>query len=330
LSTLFVRFRTPHRDLLENPTLGGTALQRSPLLERLLARADRAELDDWRRAAYRALARGPEDPPAVGAAALLAARDVASAGPGIGPGAGSGQSAFMATPVHCVATMSTVHLAADGVLRLEAAEAAELAADFNRRFLDGGQRLVAASDGSLCCVFDHPVNATSADPVDVAGNDIHGFLPSGPDGPMLRRAMSEIEMWLFEHRLNQRRAAAGAPLVTGLWLWGGGPTIAQLPALRGSIVGYDPLFGSWPELAQPLRSDGERPAAPTVVIVADLPGSAAWREAESTWIVPALAALRSGRIATLDLSAGSRRYRLTARWRWRLWRRTRPWWEFFT
>jgi hypothetical protein len=325
LATVFIRFPAPPGDWHESRESDEAVLQRSPLLERLLTRAESAEIDDWRFAAYRVLAEGPEDPPAVGAAALYAALGTGAAG---GAAAPTGVCAFVATPVHCVATMTSVRLPAGGILRLEAAEAAELAADFNRVFVDGGQRLVAAPDGSISCVFDRAVDATSADPVGIAGNDIHGFLPSGPDGPVLRRLISEIEMWLFEHPLNRRRATAGAPPITGLWLWGGGPTLSSLPKLRGSIVGTDPLFGAWPELALPSRPAGDR-ADSAVVLIADLPGSDAWREAEASWIVPALESLRARRIERLDLSAGSRRYRLTARWRWRLWRRSRPWWEFF-
>lgn len=321
MSTVFIRFPAPPADWRESRELDEAALQRAPLLERLLTRADRADVEDWRVAAYRVLAQGAEDPPAVGAAALHAAG---------GPGANSAVSAFVATPVHCVASMTSVRLPPGGVLRLEAAAAARLAADFNRVFVDGGQALVAGPDGSICCLFDRPVDASSADPAGVVGNEIHAFLPSGPDGPMLRGFMSEIEMWLFEHPVNQQRATLGMPPITGLWLWGGGPTLSRLPTLRGSIVGEDPLFGAWPELAVPLRPGADRAPAAAVIMLADYPGSDAWRDAESCWIVPALDQLRTRRIESLDMSAGARRYRVSARWRWRLWRRTRPWWEFFT
>ena len=84
------------------------------------------------------------------------------------------------------------------------------------------------------------------------------------------------------------------------------------------------------ELAVPLRPGADRAPAAAVIMLADYPGSDAWRDAESCWIVPALDQLRTRRIESLDMSAGARRYRVSARWRWRLWRRTRPWWEFFT
>ena len=321
MSIVFIRFPAPPGDA--HP---GDALQRAALLERLLARADACtDVTDWRLEAYRVLAGDSEAAPAVGPAALHAALRF-----GAGASAFRSARAYMATPVHCVAAMTNVRLPPGGVLRLESAEAAELADDFNRVFAAGAQRLIAAPDESLCCVFEPGIVATGADPLSVVGHDIHGFLPSGPDGASMRRLMCEIEMWLFEHRVNQRRAAAGALPVTGLWIWGGGPTVSRLPSLRGWMLGADPFFAAWPALAASgLAAAPGRAGDPGLIVIADLPGSAAWREAQVAWLLPALASLRSGRIARLELCAGQRRYSLSARWRWRFWRRSRPWWEFF-
>jgi hypothetical protein len=90
------------------------------------------------------------------------------------------------------------------------------------------------------------------------------------------------------------------------------------------MLGADPFFAAWPALAAAGLTGNAG-----VIVVADLPGSAAWQEAQVAWLLPALASLRSGRIARLELCAGQRRYSLSARWRWRFWRRPRPWWEFF-
>ncbi len=322
---VFIRFPLPPADWAGSADRGADALHRSPLLERLLARADVGPDEDWRASAFRLLAPGAEAPPAVGAAALHAALGSdAAAEAGDSP-----RTAFVATPLHCVATMTSVHLPPGGVLQLAPAEAAQIAADFKRRFADAQERLIAAPDGSLCCVFDRAVAANSVDPAAMIGSDIHGFLPAGPDGPALRRFMSEIEMWLFEHPLNQRRAAAGALPITGLWLWGGGPTIARLPALRGSVAGADPLFAAWPELAARSGAVGAGKSGAAVVVVADPPGTDAWSSVERQWILPSIESLRSARIARIELSAGGRRFRLTSRGLWRMWRRARPWWEYF-
>jgi hypothetical protein len=136
--------------------------------------------------------------------------------------------------------------------------------------------------------------------------------------------MSEIEMWLHEHALNAQRTARGELPISGLWLWGGGSTLAELAPLPIWIGGRDPLFSAWSTRPVLQASTGSG-----IVVLDAAPGSAAWPDAEALWLLPALRDLALGQIAALELSAGARRYSLSARWRWRWWRRSRPWWESF-
>jgi hypothetical protein len=294
---------------------GAGSPQRAPLLERLLARADTSTVvTDWRADAFRLIA--PQSAmPGVGAAALCAEQGLIDAA-----------SVFIATPVHYLAEMSNVRLAAHGILSLSRAEADALAADFNRVWHDAGIRLVSGRSQTprapdLFCVTDRVLDAVTRDPEDVLDRHIEDYLPAGPDAPQLRRLMSEIEMWLFEHAVNRTRAADAAPAVNGLWLWGGGPALASLPPVEGWTAGEDPFVTAF----------GTRRAVPAsgVVVIDAEPGMDAWRDAESRWLERSFADLRAGRIARLDLSAGDRCYSVRGRWNWRPWRRRRPWWEFF-
>jgi hypothetical protein len=295
--------------------LAGPDVARAPLLERVLARAaGSTAVLDWREAAYRILATESGAMPGIGAAALCGELGVVDAA-----------CAFLASPVHCEAGMVSVRLPANGLIGLSGAEALQLAEDFNRDFDDGAQRLIAAPSGRLFCVFAAATTAMTHDPLAVRGRDIGPFLPSGPHGARLRRLMSEFEMWLFGHALNRARVATGALPLTGLWLWGGGATLAQLPTLDGWTAGSDPLFGAWPG---PPRFPRE---ARSGVIVLDVePGTAAWQAAQSAWLVPALTALRGRRIRQLDLAIGERQLTLRAGWRLRFWRRAHPWWEYLS
>ncbi len=98
---------------------------------------------------------------------------------------------------------------------------------------------------------------------------------------------------------------------------------AGVPPVDGWTAGDDPFFSAF---AAPRESTG---AASGVMVTAAEPGSAAWRDVESSWLERSLADLTSGRIARLELSAGRRRFSVGARWSWRRWRRHRPWWEHF-
>jgi hypothetical protein len=306
--------------------------QRSALLERLLARADRSiGVADWRSDAFRSIAPEGATMPGIGATALYAEH-------GLVPGA----SVFVATPVHYTAEMSNVRMPADGILSLREADAVVLAADFNRVWHDAGVRLLAGRRAVLFCVADEALCAATNDPLDVLGRHIEDHLPTGAGAPRLRQLMSEIEMWLFEHAVNRERIENALGAVSGLWLWGGGAVLTAAPQVLGWAAGDDVFFNSlaWrnelprgPGANTGARS-GVRSGLPTgpdsgVAVVTAEPGTNEWREVESHWLARSIAELRSGRIARLDLSAGRLCYSVSPVWRWRLWRRPRPWWESF-
>ena len=285
---------------------------RAALLERQLARAAAPLLDDdWRATAFAIVAARGTPMPGIAAAALF--RDL---------GAVEAGAVFIATPVHCEAGLVSVRLPANGRLQLAPGDAARMAAGFNAEFASGAVRLAAGSGGQLYCLVPQAVDAATHDPQQVAGRDIGDYLPTGVAGAPLRRLMSEIEMWLHDHALNEQRRALGELPVTGLWLWGGGAPLRVLPPLAGWTAGSDPLFGAWPGTegfpAQP--GDG-------VVVVEVEPGGEAWPAAQAAWLAPALAALRRGRITELLISLGEQRFRLGRGDLLRVWRRARPWWE---
>lgn len=305
-------------------------LRRSRLLEGLLARAARpVAVADWRADAFRALT--PEAPmPPVGAAAWRAAAPApVEPDPAARNATGSAAAeewawVCVATPVHLSAGMTRVVLPRDGILRLGAWEADALAADFNRVFGGDGVRMARGRAGVLLCAFDQIMDVDTYDPEAAAGQDVFGFQPSGPHAARLRRLMSEIEMWLFGHEVNRSRQARAELPVTGLWLWGGGPTSAVMPVTRGWTAGNDPFFSAfdteegWPS-----------GPGPGVIVCDALPGSEEWAEIERRWLKPAADRLRSRGLLRLDLSAGARRISIGTGAHWRIWRRPRPWWESF-
>jgi hypothetical protein len=284
-------------------------LNRSELLERLLARADEHEAgSDWRVDAFRIIAPEVSIAPSVAAAALYA-----DGGPV------DGALVCVATPVRYEAEMANVRLPQDGILSLSRAEAEALALDFNRVWNDSGARLIAGSSAALYCVFDQGMNVITRDPQDVLDRHIEPYLPAGADAPRLRQLMSELEMWLFEHVVNRARAVQGQPLINGLWLWGGGSPLLALPSVQGFTAGNDVFFKAF----KGKESDAG------VVVLSEVPGSPDWQHAESQWLKPAVARLRAGRISRLDLSAGHRCFSVTAAGILRFWRRPKPWWESF-
>lgn len=294
-------------------TRAAAGQHRCALLERLIARADGSSpIDDWRAAAFRVLAPHSAALPAVAAVAQLAQC-----------GAADGAWVCIATPVHYLAEMSNVRLPADGILSLDPAEALALAGEFNREWQDLGLRL-AMGRRDLFFAADRELDVSTHDPEEVLGRHIEAFLPAGTDAPRLLQLMSEIEMWLFDHALNKQRIARGLAPVSGLWPWGGGRPVPLLPEVHGWTAGNDLCFGA-------LNARDEFPAEPgaAVIVLAEEPGTDAWRRAESRWLEPALAQLRSRRTASLEISSAHRCFAVSARSLRRFWRPLRPWWESF-
>jgi hypothetical protein len=128
---------------------------------------------------------------------------------------------WLATPVHFVAGLSSVHLDARGLLQVDAGARQALAADFNFVFSESAFRLEALSGGFLLR-GPHIPDVNTVDPARVLGASISEALPTAADAPTLRRLGAEMEMWLHDHAVNRDRASRGQLPITALWLWGGG------------------------------------------------------------------------------------------------------------
>ncbi len=292
---------------------GIPAALRAPALERLLARADPTG-GPWRTEAFRAIAADGEDPPPIAVAQWRAS------GHTLEPG-----WVALATPVHLVAGMSSVCLPTDGILELDASEADTLAAGFNRAFGGQGARLARGLGSGLLCAFDERLAVHTTPPDEALGGDIWPHQPRGEGSAALRRLAAEIEMWLFDHAVNAARRARGVPVISALWLWGGGAGDARIPRVEGWAAGEDALFSAFDR-----RSHwSARPSESGVVVLAAWPGTKAWQDAERDWLRPALGELEAGHLSRIEISAAGSSFRLTTRGLWRFWRRSRPWWRSF-
>lgn len=89
--------------------------------------------------------------------------------------------------------------------------------------------------------------STAAVPAYVVDQQAPGeFLPGGGAAATFRNLLSEIEMSLHEHGVNQRRLAAGQQPVNSLWLWGGGKAPQRQTRPQPPLFADDPLLlGYW-------------------------------------------------------------------------------------
>ncbi|HTW37062.1 MAG TPA: hypothetical protein VMD49_00665 [Steroidobacteraceae bacterium] len=258
-------------------------------------------------------------------------------------------SVWLADPLNLTPTLTSVHLSARGLLRIDATAQQELAQAFNGAFAAVGYGLRAVRAGrflatgpALCGRID------TTDPARYLGSTLSEALPRGEGAAGLRRLAGELEMWLHEHPINARRAGAGRAPISTLWLWGGGaplraelnrnaqPTIAVFsddayveglshlagvrcapapPDLAALGARREPRIVATLELFTTGESQGAAPAAPTPL--------SSLEALDREWLLPALEQLAHGMRTHIALLANDRCISLAARDRWRLWRRPR-------
>ena len=239
---------------------------------------------------------------------------------------------WCATPVKLGATMDHVRLDHIGV-RPSAADAA-LVTDFNREFHEAGLKLHCMAGVHWFLELQRELNAACVAPGRVLGRDVADDLPSGADGPYLRRVMTEIQMWL--HGVGDERARFNA-----LWLWGGGH---RWPEFSGQTLpvaaSSEPLLrGLWRLAGRGVVSVPKDFAgacgldAENLLVTLSLeelrlehPGQPLER-LERDWFAPAWDALGHGALRSLAVNLNGVLSRVTRAQRWRRWRTPRHWAE---
>jgi hypothetical protein len=134
----------------------------------------------------------------------------------------SGRMVWIATPVHLIAGLSSVHLDARGLVQVEFDVRRDLAHEFNKVFAESGFRLEALPSAGFLMTGPRIDESDTVEPARILGASITEVLPEASSAPTLRRLVAEIEMWLHAHPVNATRAKQGRLPITALWLWGGG------------------------------------------------------------------------------------------------------------
>lgn len=226
-------------------------------------------------------------------------------------------------------------------LDISAEEATQICASLNEYFAGQGMQFFAPHPLRWYLRLDQLPDIATV-PMSLAlGNNVQGLLPKGSDALRWHQVFNEIQMLLYAHPLNALREDQGKLPINSVWLWGAGVTLAEIPNSYADVASDDVHaemladavgipFSPWPSQwtavdgAQLLLWNGLRSALQG----GDL---AEWRSAlqdfETNYAQPLWAALRSGKIAQLQLDILSahhiRRTLLTRSASWRWWRRSR-------
>lgn len=265
------------------------------------------------------------------------------------PPTGDAGSVWLATPLHLMAGLRSVHLDYRGVLKLDAATLDTLCVDFAATFAARGFSLRRLPGGGLLSTGPRFAELPlTRDPARLLGAGIGGSTVQGAGAEQLLRLGAELEMWLHTHPLNAARAQRQAAPLTTLWMWGGGEPLSAPTAPTQSARADAPfmsVFGEDPVLAGLCALSGARlrppalnahdilasGAARTAVVIelfrTDQPQPATLLELLQhldEWVLaPVIRALKDGAIHQLTLIANDRCSVLAARAGLRFWRRSR-------
>ena len=293
-----------HCELLVPALFAAPPQERLPALELLLARgrctASSSETcETWLHDAF-----GLEAPLPAGALTLLGAAGE--------PGA---DWWVRADPVHLRFMQDRLVLAPGAALRLQRAEADALCEALSRHFAP--QWHMQALDAERWVARSTEEVAVEAEPpMQLAGRDVTGALP-----PALSARLTEAQMVLHTHPVNEAREARGEPPVNSVWFWGAGRA-PHPPSKRWHSVSADePLalgLGRAAELRhRPLPASAvawlERaPEEGRHLVVLDqlrvphaLEETGQYQERlarlERDWFQPLLGALRDGRVGMVTI-----------------------------
>lgn len=235
---------------------------------------------------------------------------------------------FPEPPAGLCFRLDPVHLRADtSGLVLFAAKSAGLTEDEGRALFeaihplleeDGWVARYAAADRwYVSRVASTPAPVTRP-LTQVVGQPVSACLPEGEGADDWLRRINELQMLLHGHDVNQHRARHGHPLVSGLWLWGGGlmplpgkAICSQLQTRHSVLSGLASLHGVT-QVSGITDADALPESDTALLIDLDACESAAasgdvqrWctrlEQLEHDWFAPLLTALMRGTVRQLDL-----------------------------
>lgn len=280
--------------------------------------AEQARLKPWQRGLLDALGL---DEQGYASAALCA----------LGAGIDERTDWLHAEPIHLAAGMNEVTLVpltADAAPTT--AERNALTAVMQAHMTSAGLELRASAANEWLIGSKQPFKVQTVCAEYAMRNEWNAVLPQGEGAGQVRRLMTEIQMLLHEHSINEARSARGLPTVNALWLWGDGQieTMRRGATSRACFGDSDFLRGickanGWEEPSQEQSVEAVVARAgkdSAVCVLSNISAS----EFERRWLSPVVAALKRGDLSRLELVLDE--WHLTID-RWQLgkfWRRALP------
>ena len=188
-------------------------------------------------------------------------------------------------------------------------------------------------------------NITTSPLSQIIGQDVHPYLPKGPDSKVWHTTLNEIQIILHASNVNSEREQGGKLPVNSLWFWGGGRLPRITPAFWTKIWSNEPIslslarmseipWGSPPGIFDIWLKHAGKPGKHLIILddiqyVSKYEDAAGWNKIlqgiEDNWMKPVLHALKYNTIASAELVTDmGMSFSLTSRDSRRWWRFRRP------
>jgi hypothetical protein len=253
-----------------------------------------------------------------------------------------------ADPCHLRVGRDRIRLSDAAAFDLSREEAEALVESLNQHFGGDGLRFFPLQPERWYLRMEELPQIETTPLAAARGQDIDALLPRGPQAMRWQATLTELQMLIYQHPVNDAREARGDPEINSVWLWGAGrfeaPATRPFPRVRSR----DPLAAGLVQASGgaifPLPKNAEQwlhaaqPEGIELIVLDALATPAAyeethaWREQiqayERDWFAPLLDALLHERIGMLTIHAIGRSVNMqieTTRQDLRFfWRRPKP------
>lgn len=129
------------------------------------------------------------------------------------------KSYLIAEPTHLRADRDRLLIAESEILQISEEEANEIILDINKHF-EGEIELRYYQDNIWILGCNLELDDLVSYPIlDIIGENADDFLPQGKSRLKLHQIMNEIQMLLFDHKINHVRNEEGLVAINSLWFW---------------------------------------------------------------------------------------------------------------
>ncbi|MEN3365401.1 MAG: hypothetical protein V7606_2675 [Burkholderiales bacterium] len=225
---------------------------------------------------------------------------------------------FILNPVHIHVARDHLVLTDSRQVPLSEQESRALFEMAQPLFSETGKTLLYANAQTWFARADEWGQLQTSTPDAASGHNIDIWMPKGPGERDWRKLQNEVQMHWFTHEVNAEREARGIRPVNSIWLWGGTPaTVEASPTPYSQVFNLDGwmrAFGRFSakpmSAATPSDIITHAPHRGLLVLDALLEPALAndWSQwldqlhaAETNWLAPLLASLKSGKIDQLSL-----------------------------